>query len=369
MAVEVVNCINKGLPVCFSYAPNSDEKPEWEHIADCVDTLKQLFDAKNIEYLIDDTPESDTEISEFGKNIGKWNAKVYVLVFSDRYFRSFHCMYEFVQIKKALKNDPSKRLFCIKSGNFNLSDINYILDLEHFWGDQKQEYEESQYFHTREHTEVEQAAFVNGFYMSDIRSLYSFFSTLNYAYANNQNWDGFVNEIINCYTSPSKYLKNLAQFQNEQKSKRRFLGLGCVAWFVLLFLIICVCSIVSAIFSVEVDYPEYTEGTLNEGKLLEISSSPFTETEVILRCYNNENDTFNIYTSRSCYVEANGIKYYLTKVEGVPLYPEYAIIAPYDSIKITYTFPSLPIGIDSINFWESPSLFFNGIKLKEKEDD
>ena len=64
MAVEVVNCINKGLPVCFSYAPNSDEKPEWEHIADCVDTLKQLFDAKNIEYLIDDTPESDTEIPE-----------------------------------------------------------------------------------------------------------------------------------------------------------------------------------------------------------------------------------------------------------------------------------------------------------------
>ncbi|MBQ5512983.1 MAG: hypothetical protein IIT83_04785, partial [Bacteroidales bacterium] len=152
--------INKGNPVYISFAPNSDEKPEYAHIADCVERLKEAFEDNNIEYRITDTPDSDIEISNFDKEIG-WQSQVVVLVFSDRYFRSFHCMHQFAQIKKALKKHPEKRLFCIKSGNFNLSDINYILDLEHYWGDQKQDYEESEYFKTREHTGVEKAAHEN----------------------------------------------------------------------------------------------------------------------------------------------------------------------------------------------------------------
>lgn len=31
--------INAGRPVYFSYARNNDAKPEWRHIADCVDQL------------------------------------------------------------------------------------------------------------------------------------------------------------------------------------------------------------------------------------------------------------------------------------------------------------------------------------------
>ena len=70
--------INKGNPVYISFAPNSDEKPEYAHIADCVERLKEAFEDNNIEYRITDTPDSDIEISNFDKEIG-WQSQVVVL--------------------------------------------------------------------------------------------------------------------------------------------------------------------------------------------------------------------------------------------------------------------------------------------------
>ena len=101
-------CINKGRPVYFSYARNSTKKPGWEHISDCVDAILKEFDAQNIEYRLDkrDIGAGD-RISDFEREIG-WNSEVVVLVFSDKYFRSMHCMYELVQIKKALKKYYAK---------------------------------------------------------------------------------------------------------------------------------------------------------------------------------------------------------------------------------------------------------------------
>ncbi len=196
--------INQGRPVYFSYARNSSRKPEWEHISDCVDTLLNTLTANNLEYRVDvkDIGMGD-KISKFEEEIG-WNSEVVVIIFSDKYFRSMHCMYEFVQIKNALKQYPEKRLMCIKSGDFNLADFNYIMELEDYWNDQKKEYEKIEYHHLREHSGTEIAAHENGFYLDDIRKLYSFFSAINYSNAASINYDGFVGDIVKYYKTTRK---------------------------------------------------------------------------------------------------------------------------------------------------------------------
>ena len=196
--------INQGRPVYFSYARNSSRKPEWEHISDCMEPLLEAFRAKNIKYRLDkrDIGMGD-KISDFENEIG-WNSEVVVIVFSDKYFRSMHCMYEFKQIKSALEHYPQKRLMCIKSGDFNLSDVNYIRELERYWNTQKVEYEDVEYHRLREHSGTEQAAYENGFYLDDIRNLYSFFSAINYSNAQSIDFGSFLMDIVNYYANTPK---------------------------------------------------------------------------------------------------------------------------------------------------------------------
>lgn len=196
--------INQGRPVYFSYARNSSRKPEWEHISDCVDPLLNTMTVNGLEYRVDvkDIGMGD-KISKFEEEIG-WNSEVVVIIFSDKYFRSMHCMYEFVQIKRALEKYPEKRLMCIKSGDFNLSDVNYIMDLERYWNNQKIEYENIEFHRLREHSGTEIAAYENGFYLDDIRKLYSFFSAINYSNSNSINYDGFIGDIVRYYNTTPK---------------------------------------------------------------------------------------------------------------------------------------------------------------------
>ncbi len=196
--------INKGRPVYFSYARNSSRKPEWEHISDCVETLLSKFTDNGLEYRVDikDIDMGD-KISKFEQEIG-WDSEVVVIIFSDKYFRSMHCMYEFVQIKKALEHYPEKRLMCIKSGDFNLADVNYIRDLERYWNTQKLDYEDIEYHRLREHSGTEKSAWQNGFYIDDIRKLYSFFSAINYSNASNIDYEDFVGDIVKYYKTTPK---------------------------------------------------------------------------------------------------------------------------------------------------------------------
>ena len=196
--------INEGRPVYFSYSRNSSRKPEWEHISDCMEPLLEAFRANNIKYRLDkrDIGMGD-KISDFENEIG-WNSEVVVIVFSDKYFRSMHCMYEFKQIKSALEHYPQKRLMCIKSGDFNLSDVNYIRELERYWNTQKVEYEDVEYHRLREHSGTEQAAYENGFYLDDIRNLYSFFSAINYSNAQSIDFGSFLMDIVKYYANTPK---------------------------------------------------------------------------------------------------------------------------------------------------------------------
>ncbi|MCR5455347.1 MAG: TIR domain-containing protein, partial [Bacteroidales bacterium] len=169
--------INNGRPVYISYAGNSDAKPEWEHIADGVEELKKALEEANIEYRIREETSND-KVTEFEREIG--DSEIVVLIFSDLYFRTEHCMHEFVEIKKSLQKNPDKKIFCIKNGTFDLADVNYILEIEHFWGDERQEYGEIEFHQMRQHSEQEEVAKGNDFYIDDVRHLYSFFSAMNY---------------------------------------------------------------------------------------------------------------------------------------------------------------------------------------------
>lgn len=214
-------CINEGRPVYFSYARNSSRKPEWEHISDCMEPLLEAFRANNIEYRLDKRDiDIGDNISDFENEIG-WKSEVVVIVFSDRYFRSKHCMYEFKQIKNALQKFPEKRLMCIKSGDFDLSDMSYVLELERYWGEQKQEYESIEYHRIRKHTRAEQAAWQNGFYLEDIRELYSFFSAINYSNAQSIDYGSFLMEIVKYYANTQEQEQEPEQnvyIQNPQPS-------------------------------------------------------------------------------------------------------------------------------------------------------
>ena len=197
--------INQGRPVYFSYARNSSKKPEWEHISDCVEPLLKALTDNGIEYRVDikDIGNGD-KISKFEQEIG-WNSELVVIIFSDKYFRSMHCMYEFVQIKRALEKYPTKRLMGIKCGDFNLADVSYIRELERYWNSQKIEYEDIEYHRLRELSETEKAAWQNGFYIEDIRKLYSFFSAINYSYAQSLDYESFTSQILMYYANSPKH--------------------------------------------------------------------------------------------------------------------------------------------------------------------
>jgi formylglycine-generating enzyme required for sulfatase activity len=126
-----------------------------------------------------------------------------------------------VQIKKALQQYPDKRLMCIKSGDFNLADFNYIMELEDYWSDQKKEYEKIEYHRLREHSGTEKAAWQNGFYLEHIRKLYSFFSAINYSNSASINYESFVGDIVKYYqATPKPVLTPKPQKSNPQPQTR-----------------------------------------------------------------------------------------------------------------------------------------------------
>ena len=367
--MEKNTSINASKSVYISYAPNSDEKPEYAHIADCVDRLKELFEANNIDCRTSDTPESDSEISAFDKAVG-WQSQVMVIVFSDRYFRSLHCMYQLVQIKKALKKHPEKRLFCIKSGSFNLSDINYILDLEHYWGDQKQAYEEAEYLHTRKHTGVEKAAYENGFYMSDVRSLYSFFSTSNYAYASQEDWSGFVEEVANSYAAPSKYSLAKDEKQKTRKKHLKLMGLGCFFLLAILAVFVFLAFLFgSDVESKTVNY--HSPKDLDGVKITKITY--ILEEKYILDVHLTnpyDHDTI-IYASRGCHIIGDdSLLCRLDTAIGIATYPDYDMLAAHDTVSFSLHFHcGFHRAFSNIHLVMRPGVGIYGVIFNEEEEE
>ncbi len=213
---QITKNINKGRPVYFSYARNSTRKPEWNHISDCVEQILKIFREQEIEYRLDirDIGAGDN-ISDFEKEIG-WNSEVVVLVLSDKYLQSLHCMYEYVQIQNAIKKYPQKQCICIKSGNLDLDDNKYLEEIVHYWGDMKQEYETIEYHHLRNHSGTEIAAKQNGFYINEILSLNDFVKKHKCYNADSVDWNEITNHLVNYFLTTKK---SFLQHIQERKAK------------------------------------------------------------------------------------------------------------------------------------------------------
>ncbi|MBO7439055.1 MAG: toll/interleukin-1 receptor domain-containing protein [Bacteroidales bacterium] len=363
-------CVNEGRPVYFSYARNSTKKPGWDHISDCVDELLKIFEQENIEYRLDkrDIGTGD-KISDFEKEIG-WKSEAVVLVFSDKYFRSPHCMYEFVQIKKSLELYPQKRLLCIKSGDFNLSDVNYIMELERFWSNKRQEYEEIEFHRLRNHSGTEQAAYENGFYMNDIRQLYSFFSAINYQYSNNIDWKGFINDIRQYYsTTPKPDFKKL----EEPKKKSKFRLAYLLTWLVGT-IIFFICLVVAMLYFLVKDdeptlqndgisHPAYTKG-VNNCYVTNINAAQ-DSTTLQIHLVNDSDADSTVYATDGFYIIAGGNNYFMTRADGIAVQPGKTIVAKGDALDYIITFPAIHAGTDSIDFIGGEMGIY-GLKINRK---
>ena len=186
--------INEGRPIYITYARNDEKHPGWEHISDIKDTIVKALRDNNIDVYDDDGDiKAGDSITEFEKEIGA--SEFTILVFSDKYFHSHHCMYEFAEIKKAVDERKKRKLICIKSGNCKLDDPNYIEGLRDYWADYAAEKTKIKFKKTRNLTPIEGAAETNGYYADYIGDLYTFFSNQKYLNADNLNIDSLVNDF------------------------------------------------------------------------------------------------------------------------------------------------------------------------------
>lgn len=197
--------INQDRPIYITYARNKPDHPGWEHISDIEPIIVDALRRNNFE-VYDDVADllPGGKITSFEQQIG--DSEFTIIIFSDKYFRSPHCMYEFAEIKKAVDQKKKKMLVCIKSGTFDLADPNYIKDLRDHWKNYANTMTNIEFDMIRELTPIERAAKDNGFYKNYIGNLSSFFADQNYLNANNLNLDDLINTFKAEFVSKQYYL-------------------------------------------------------------------------------------------------------------------------------------------------------------------
>lgn len=179
MSAEIINSNN---PVYFTYARNSDQKAEWKNIADVVPDLLQVFKNEGVKYSVDvEDIKNGAKISDYEREIG--NAQYVIIVLSDRYFYRYHCMFELYNV---LKNTNGKTLKFIKSGNFDIRNIDYRAKIKEFWLQEKAKIDvrKATYINP-DISELEQAAIDNNYYLDFIDSLSALFNSVSYTNADN----------------------------------------------------------------------------------------------------------------------------------------------------------------------------------------
>ncbi|MBP5368752.1 MAG: hypothetical protein J6Z01_09910 [Bacteroidales bacterium] len=164
--------INEGNPIYITYARNDAKHPGWKHISDVVDLIIEKFTEEKIHYKIDtEDIEAGDSITAFEKEIG---AKPYtILVYSDKYFHSWHCMFELSEIKKNI--DKKKGFIYINADKTELND-RYIPKLEKYWDKCESDLKRIKRHRSRDLTGIEIAADEHNFYVDDVLGLKTFFS-------------------------------------------------------------------------------------------------------------------------------------------------------------------------------------------------
>lgn len=180
--------VNADRPIYISYS-RCDSSDIEKKIEDYLKEKHFTVRVDNVNLLAGES------ITRFEKEIG--DSKYTILIYSDNYFRSAHCMHEFVQIKGDKKDkddnkqtednkidngnqkDLTKHVLCIKNGNFHLEDVDYIMKLKDYW----REYGVNVFrkeFEGLVLTEIEEKAKTHNYYKKDLFSLNYFFSKSKY---------------------------------------------------------------------------------------------------------------------------------------------------------------------------------------------
>ena len=164
--MEEDNIINKGRPVCISYAHDKDRE-EWKNVSDIVwnkdNGIVSLLQKNNIEYKIDKIDLHDN-LSDFEREVSF--GECIIIVFSDKYLKQPHTMYELSRIMESkMEWNHDKKICCI-SVDDTIKSINKIKE---FWENERDKHETPT-------TEVQKAVVRNDFFLNDIKYLESFYN-------------------------------------------------------------------------------------------------------------------------------------------------------------------------------------------------
>ena len=195
--------INEDRPVYISYARNDANHLGWEHIADSVVKLTTFLRRNNILVRIDDSDLTNGyAITEFERDL--INCEFIILFFSEKYFQSLHCMYEFSQIVKGLQSGKIKKLICVKCGDFILDDV-FIEKLRKRWRDLEFNSESKTQLDIPK-SDIEYAAHGNSFYKDYILRLRYFFSDKLYFDADKLDFNAIFTEIKSWSIGKTAYI-------------------------------------------------------------------------------------------------------------------------------------------------------------------
>lgn len=173
-SISPIRIINKNNPVFISYARNKIE--EKQHHADIRERLVKLFDLSGICY-VNDVGNYDTQISTLEKMFGL--CEVVVVILSNKYFKSEHCMFEWACIHhNHYENDGRKIIYvkydeekiildenCILENGFNFNNANYEKKISDYWKGKRSDYENGD----RSVVQCQNAK--HGFYLEDLREM------------------------------------------------------------------------------------------------------------------------------------------------------------------------------------------------------
>ena len=173
------------------YVTYAHSDPNSQGISAFVTPMVKLIKAQGIECYLDSIDlDYGENISDFEQAIGR--GECVIMVFSEKYFRSKHCMYEFVQVKKGKEDGKIKKLICIQSGKCDF-DYNYICDLHEHWGGKQARYNYEKT--TGSTSKIDDAANKNNFYLSELPKLKNFFSDNLYVTADEIDYDKLEKEL------------------------------------------------------------------------------------------------------------------------------------------------------------------------------
>ncbi len=202
------NNINKNIPVYISYAWANNEHPDIELD---VKNLCTLLDENGIYYI------DKNKGNVFGRNIRDFETEIpnspIIVVFSDRYFTSLHCMYEWHCIR--INNKMNGNIFPIllKDAQITNDTVNHYL---HYFYGIKNELEKQVKEGIIPLTFIEKKAYDAGFFIEDFKALIKYLNDFNIYLGRRDDYSSLVERL-------KFYLKQIAENSNSFNNSTQML--------------------------------------------------------------------------------------------------------------------------------------------------